>query len=111
MKKYFLLLVIPVAAVFGSVIYFDRQDSKLFYERLNERIEISRERLERDGMNKSQIETVLGAIKQSAELTYWESRNSRNTWLFPLALMAIFSVYKMAVQDKELKELKEKIDV
>ena len=111
MKKQDILMlltgVVFVLIFFGLKINAD----SVFHNQLNEWMELYRKHLMEDGINAAQISTLLNIAKSSAETTYSSLSNLYSTVLFALISFVVALTWRVNNLGKQLKEIKNKIDV
>ncbi len=102
----FVTIFIAPNLLFG---YFSLRSTEMFYSHLNEDNEICYQRAKED----SRETEWCNEIFKAARLAYSESRSPSNNQLIllmfqPLLFVLLFSLYNLG---KQVKELKEKLDV
>lgn len=88
--------------------YFDREDKKLFYERVNQEEEICLQRVERDSVDKRWCGEIRKASVTNFQTTVF-SQNTRTLMLFLQPILFVLLISNSNLK-KEVEELKEKIN-
>jgi hypothetical protein len=107
------ILSLKWACIAAVVIFFllSLYAESNFNTHLREWTELYRRHLTEDGMNNLQISTIINAVESSAQTSFRSLSEFYRVVTIFLILGITSAAWKIAVLEKELKIIKEKLDV